>query len=326
VAATSFDAAKGSSFTVRFEPPACFGTPPTSSVPHAYTVHWEMLSDSDLNLPADRRPRKGSLQVSTKEAHHIAAVRAETSRERWGKGERKAGDTSPSTCREDIGCTSAADQSVDGGGHERGSTLDVVDWQREFRSPSAPLLKHGPEHVQASGSGRTPGVSGRALSKHSSADRGGGAAAGLEYKVVVEIQCPAEGSEDLVRARLIDAATYRVWVVVECQHVQPDIANVTSKPILIHLPFPPASPFVSHRLSFNTAATRCMQLYRALYKAAQRREELLESITEFDHNAMAPQRLWTKSSSLLAEQVSLPTPPPLSLSCARGQHVHAQSS
>ena len=42
-----------------------------------------------------------------------------------------------------------------------------------------------------------------------------------EHRIVAHIRCPPEGEEDDIALRLRDAGSYRVWVTVECKHVQP---------------------------------------------------------------------------------------------------------
>ena len=37
---------------------------------------------------------------------------------------------------------------------------------------------------------------------------------------MAHIRCPPDGAEDDVVLRLRDAASYRIWVTVECDHVQ----------------------------------------------------------------------------------------------------------
>lgn len=123
-----------------------------------------------------------------------------------------------------------------------------------------------------------------------------------EHRIVAYIRCPPEGEEDSIGRRLRDAASYRVWVTVECDHVQPGIANVTTSDAVLHLPHPPEAVFLTHQLLPNKAAVRTMQLYAALTKACQQREELIQRVNAFDRRAILPDRLWGKSTNLLNEQ------------------------
>jgi hypothetical protein len=77
---------------------------------------------------------------------------------------------------------------------------------------------------------------------------------------------------------------------------------VTTSDAILHLPHPPAAVFLSHELLPNAAAQQTMRLYRALSKASQQREELVQRINAFDRKAILPDRLWGKSTNLLDEQ------------------------
>ena len=240
---THYDAAKGSHFTIRFDPPTCHGTSPCTALPDGYTLHWEMMSSSSDTPTIPMNRGHGSLFVSIQECHTL------------GKAQK---------------------------------------------------------------SGAAQDAKGEAI----------------EHRVVAELEFPPQGSEDALGLRLCDGASYLVWISVECQHVQSGIPNVTSNKVNVHLPAPPEAVFIKQKFELNTAAIRCMQLYRALRKACERREvctfacfgknesvcnltmdlfawadnafsatkELLQWIGKFDEQAIAPERLWTKSSTLLHEQ------------------------
>lgn len=77
---------------------------------------------------------------------------------------------------------------------------------------------------------------------------------------------------------------------------------MTTSDAILHLPHPPAAVFLSHELLPNAAAQQTMRLYRALSKASQQREQLIQRINAFDRKAILPDRLWGKSTNLLDEQ------------------------
>jgi hypothetical protein len=273
VTGSSFDAQRGSNFTVSFVPPACFGSAPCVANPNGYTVHWQIVSDQHFSK--DRQ--HGKHYVSILEAHRLEPAKASDTRGRDASGQ-------PAALVE---------------------PTDYCSYTQECGAPSYRYTKAADVHQQASVPlQHTPTTRDQPSSCESEIAYSWSSSGKiqLEHKIIANIQCPPDGHEDDIHQRLCDGESYRVWVTVECEHVEPGCANATSNEVVVDLPQAPGALFLTHEVLPNEAAKRCMQLYRELIRACQEREELLSSIAEFDRRSIQPERLWDKSTNLMLEQ------------------------
>ena len=278
VTGASYDATRGSSFTVSFVPPACWGTAPCVANPKGYTVHWQIVSDQ--HVPKDRRYSKH--YVSILEGHRLEPAKVADARGRDASGR-------PAALVEATDYSSYT-QECGAPGYRSTNAADAHQ--------QAPVsLQHAPGATAPAVGGQPPSCDcevGYSWSTKGTLQ--------VEHRIIAQIQCPPAGHEDDIGRRLIDGESYRVWVTVECEHVQPASANVTSNEVVIDLPQAPGAVFLTHEVLLNNAATRCMELYGTLIRACQEREDLLSSIAEFDRRAIQPERLWDKSTNLILEQ------------------------
>jgi len=269
-----FDAQWGSSFTVSFVPPACFGTPPCTANPRGYTVHWQMMPHSGAQVPLNRR--QSSQYIGILAAHRLEPAKMADAR---GRDE----------------CGKAAE------------CVETSDYTQYSRESSAPCFSTSQFASQDSHHGEgSKIVTNGAPPSSCDCDIGyswsSSGTVQLAHRIIANIRCPPEGREDDIELRLHDAQAYHVWVQVDALHVQPGVDNLKSNTVELHLPHPPAAVFLSHQVSLNGAGRRCEEVYAALCQASQEREELLQWINTFDRAAIEPHRLWQPSTNLLQEE------------------------
>lgn len=176
VTGATFDAASGSSFTVTFVPPSCFGTAPCSATPVGYTVHWELISDSrDASVTKDRG--YASHYVDIMEAHRLEPS--------------KAGDLSRLS--------------------PQNKASPPLHSDRDYASQQSQNETHkGASRVQ-----KLPRAAQVDISYSWSTTGANGSSGVIEvapHTIIAIITCPPPGRENDLKLRLLDGARYCIWV------------------------------------------------------------------------------------------------------------------